>query len=441
MQRVSTKERTGHGVVVASPCANTQGEAIQSQCIVRDSMKRTINIGLVGCGVVATAYYLPALRTMPDVEITAVCDRNVERTQACQRLFGAKEAYQNYDEMIERADIEVVFILTGPGTHVDFTLKAVAHNKHVLLQKPMALTLEEANTIVEAVRKAGVKVLIEPSEHTMLNPVFQPLRALIQQGVLGRPYWFTIFDQIPEAYHPLLGGNPYGLEAFFHKESGGMLFDYPYAPNQIVSLLGSCKSVTGLAKISVPERFIVPEHYYDAFLAQAQDPNNVNYWDMVFDQPRSQHVHMGAEDNVFSLYEMANGAIGVFHVGRPFHPVLPGASAENLRIFGTEGNLIMGHGHFASIISTHKELLPEIADDGWYHMPVVGDFTKASWPKPVPGAFNYYQASSEHLLDCIREDQDPIPNVEWGRHITEMMYGAIVSSRTGQRYEMTTTLA
>jgi len=401
---------------------------------------RKVKVGVVGCGVVATAYYLPYLIQMETAELVAVCDVYPERTEACVRLFGAKEAYQDYYDMLAHADIDAVFILTGPGTHVDFTLRAVAQGKHVLLQKPMATTLEDANCIVEAVRRAKIKALIEPSESSPLHPLYPPLRELVRKGVLGLPYWFSYMEWIPDHYHPSMGGNPYGIGAFYSKDSGGMLFDFPYAPNQIVTLLGPCKSVMGMAKISAPDRYVVPDTEYNKYLAQATDPENANYWDVVVTLPRSQHIHMEAEDNVFSLYEMANGMIGVFHTGRPFHPMLPGAGGGGLRVFGTEGNLVMGYGHFASIISSKKELLPHVAEDGWYHVALLGDSSKAVWPKPVPGGFNYYHASTQHLIDCILEDRDPVVNVEWGRHITEMMVGAIESSRTGKRYDMTSTL-
>jgi predicted dehydrogenase len=272
-----------------------------------------------------------------------------------------------------------------------------------------------------------------------LEPAYRELRGLVDRGVLGDPYWFSLIPTGPDRYHPSLGGNPYGLGAFYSPDSGGILFDYPYAPTQIVTLLGSCKSVMGMAKISVPQRAIVPESAYDSFLEAATDPEYTNYWDVVVDLPRTEQVTMGAADNVFSLYEMASGATGCFHAGRLFHPILPGAPGGSLQIFGTAGNLIFDGGHFASIISSKRDLLPHIAADGWYHMPYQGDRTKAVWPKPVPGAFNYYHASAQHLLDCILDDRDPIVNVEWGRHITEMMIGAIESSRTGRRYEMTTT--
>jgi hypothetical protein len=149
---------------------------------------------------------------------------------------------------------------------------------------------------------------------------------------------------------------------------------------------------------------------------------------------------MEAVDNAYSLYEMVNGAVGACHVGRIFHPVLPGAGSGSLQIFGTEGNLLFGAGYTASIISNRKELLPQIDEDGWYHIPLRGDQNKAKWPQPTPGAFNYYHESSKHFIASILEDREPFVNVDWGLHITEMMAGAIISSETGKKYEMTTTL-
>ncbi len=400
----------------------------------------TVKIGVVGCGVVATAYYLPYLIRDPRVELVAVCDLAPARTEACMCLFGAKEQYGDYYEMLEKADIDAVWILTAPGTHVPFTLKAVEMGKHVLLQKPMATTMDDAHRIADAVRKAGVKALIEPSQNSPLDPDVARLRNLVKQGVLGDPLWFSLTPTGPTEYHPALGSNPYGQAAFYDADSGGFLFDFPYAPTQIVSLLGPCKSVMAQSRISVTDHHIVPEAKYDEFVSHATDPDDVNYWDVVLDLPRTQAVRMEGPDNVFSLYEMREGITGVLHVGRIFHPVLPGSGSGSLQVFGTEGNLILGAGYYASIISSKKELLPSIDEDGWYHIPLRGDRSKAKWPQPTPGEFNYYHESSKHLIDCILEDKEPMINVDWGLHITEMMAAAVESSRSGRRYEMTTTI-
>jgi predicted dehydrogenase len=137
---------------------------------------------------------------------------------------------------------------------------------------------------------------------------------------------------------------------------------------------------------------------------------------------------------------MVEGGMGTCHVGRIMHPVLPGSGGSAFQIFGTEGNLLFGAGYTASIITNKKDLLPHVDVDGWFHIPVRGDRSKAQFPKPTPGAFNYYHESTQHFIDCILEDREPIPNSDFGLHITEMIAGALISSETGQRYEMTTTI-
>ena len=401
-----------------------------------------VRIGAVGCGVVASAYYFPYLMDMENAELTAVCDLNKKRADECMRLFGVKSSFSVYYEMLDKADLDAVFILTGPGTHAMFALEAIARGKHILLQKPMATTIEDAHTITRAVRDSGVIAVIEPSSSTILDEDFIHMKELIDAGVLGTPYWFNFVPIGPDHYHPILSGNPYGVGAFYSKESGGMVFDYPYGPTQIVTLLGDCKSVSGIAKISVPDRKVVPDSVYDDYLAQASDPRNSNYWDVVVNEPRTQEAKMEAPDNAFSAYEMINGAIGVYHVGRLFHPMPKGSTGGGLEIFGTDGNLVFGRSPYtASIISSKKDLLPSTDKEGWYHIPKRGDTSKAKWPQPIPGGYNYYHRSSQHLVDCVIDGKDPVVNVEWGRHITEMMFGVLESSRTGTRYEMTTTTA
>lgn len=402
--------------------------------------KRKVRVGIAGCGVVATAYYLPYLLNMDTVDLAAVCDRYQTRTSACMRLFGAKEGYLDYYEMLEKADLDAVFILTAPGTHVPFALKAIEKGLHVLIQKPLATNMVDARRISEAVRRAGVVALVEPSSNSPLDPDIAHLRRLVRQGVLGDILWFSLGWTGPTRYGPELGSNPYGQDAFYTADSGGFLFDLPYAPASIVSVLGPCKNVMAHTSIAVTNHQIVPEHRYDEFLAQVTDPEHANYWDVVVDLPRTQPVRMEAIDNAYSLYQMADGATGACHVGRIFHPVLPGSGSGALQIFGTEGNLIFGAGYSASIISSRKHLLPQVDADGWYHIPSRGDYTKAKWPQPVPGAFNYYHESSQHFIDCILAQREPLVNIDWGLHITEMMAGTLESSQTGMLYEMTTTL-
>ena len=397
-----------------------------------------IRIGAVGCGVVATAYYFPFIVEYEKTELVAVCDRRAARARESARIFGAPEVYADYDEMLEKSDIDAVFILTGAGPHAEFAVKAAAAGKHILLQKPMTLTVADANRIVDAVRMAGVKAVVEPSGGTLVQESMRELKEIVDAGALGEPYWFYHVPTGPTRYGPELSANPYGAGAFYTKDSGGMVFDYPYGPTPIVTLLGPVKSVLGSARISVPDRAIVPAERYDEFLAQVSDPNEANYWREVVHQERSQPIRMEAPDNAFCTYEMENGAIGVYHVGRLFHPMPKGVVMPGLQIFGTGGNLIFGGPHAVSIISKHADLLPRTDEDGWYHIDPE-PLPPSPWPIPAKGSWIYYHESTKHLVECITGDAEPIVNVEWGRHITEIMYGVLESNRTGARYEMTST--
>ena len=201
-----------------------------------------VKIGVVGCGVVAAAYYLPYLMKMENAEITAVCDLHQVRTEACARVFGAKEQYKDYYDMLEKSDIDAIFILTAPGTHVPFAMAAIEAGKHLLIQKPMAIDLDDARKIRDGVRRKGLKAIIEPSSSTPLDPDFALLRDLGKRGVLGEILWFSLGATGPTRYGPGLASNPYGKAAFFDADSGGFLFDLPYAPTNIVGVLGPWKT-------------------------------------------------------------------------------------------------------------------------------------------------------------------------------------------------------
>jgi hypothetical protein len=91
------------------------------------------------------------------------------------------------------------------------------------------------------------------------------VREWIQKGVLGTPCWFAYHTLGPDRYHPSLGNNPYGVGASLARESGGCLFDFPKAPNQIVALLVDGKTVQGLATIAKPNCHIVPDCEYGRY--------------------------------------------------------------------------------------------------------------------------------------------------------------------------------
>jgi predicted dehydrogenase len=401
---------------------------------------RRIKIGVVGCGVVATAYYLPFLMTYEKADLVAVCDRSQARASAAARLFNARETYTDYAEMIRTSDLDAVWILTGPGTHKAFAIMAAEAGKHILLQKPMATTKADCDAIQAAVKAAGVHCLVEPSQQAPLQKPFPRLRQLVKQGALGKPYWFSFVWTGPDHDNGGLGHNPYGASAFLTKESGGILYDYAYGPSQIVSVLGSCKSVMAMAALQVPGRAIVPEQDYTDYLVGRTDPHNANYWDAVVKAPKTETVRTEAPDVYNILYEMEEGWIGMLHIGRPFMPIPKGVRSGAMEVFGTEGNIYFDPhpGVHVTVSSQHQHLLDDPDGDGWETHMKQGDLANAKWPKPIPDGFNYYQESSKELIDCILTRRRTLIDEDWGAHINEMLSGAEESARTGRKYMMQT---
>ena len=401
-----------------------------------------VKIGVVGCGVVATAYYLPFLMDYGAADLVAVCDLDAQRVGDCQRLFGVREGYADFHAMLEQSDIDAVWILTGPGTHKEFAVAAAKAGKHILLQKPMATSKADCDAIQAAVKAAGVRCLVEPSQQSPLQRPFPRLRELVKGGALGDPYWFSFVWTGPDHDNGGLGHNPYGASAFLDRSSGGMLYDYAYGPNQIVSVLGPCKSVMAMAALQVPERAIVPESDYTAFLARATDPHDANYWDAVVAAPKTETCVTEAPDTFNILYEMHSGWIGMFHVGRPFRPIPKGLRSGAMEVFGTQGNMYFdpAPGVHVTVSSTRRELLRDPDADGWETHMKEGDLSRGKWPKPTPGGFHYYEESSRELIDCILAGRATLLDEDWGAHINEMLSGAEESARTGQRYMMQTSV-
>lgn len=147
-------------------------------------MKRW-KIGLVGTGW-WSGKHLGAWSAEPRAELVALCNRSRPKMEARAAEFGVPAAhlYDSLDEMLERADIDVVDIATGPETHLDFVRKAAAAGKHMLCQKPFARSVEEANAITEAAESCGVRLMVTENWRWLMP--FRILKAEIDAGRIGR---------------------------------------------------------------------------------------------------------------------------------------------------------------------------------------------------------------------------------------------------------------
>ena len=146
-----------------------------------------VKVGVIGCGSIARYRHLPEYHTHPNVEIIAVCDVALERAQSVAQTYGAK-AYTDYIELINDEEINAVSICTPNVFHAPMSIAALQAGKHVLCEKPMATTIEEAERMNEAANVSGKILMIGHNQRFV--PSHQKAKAMIAKGELGKIYSF-----------------------------------------------------------------------------------------------------------------------------------------------------------------------------------------------------------------------------------------------------------
>lgn len=141
------------------------------------------NIGLLGAGFMGNAHIGGYRRNgATNGKYTAVCDNNREKCDAFAKAHDVK-AYYDLDDMLSRGSIDVVDICLPSHLHVDFSIKVARAKKHILLEKPVAFTMEGAERIFAATHENGVRIMV--AQVIRFWPEYQRIREIIASGELG----------------------------------------------------------------------------------------------------------------------------------------------------------------------------------------------------------------------------------------------------------------
>lgn len=141
-----------------------------------------MNFAVIGCGHI-TLRHAEALQALPNARLIAVCDTDLLRAEEFAQNYGAV-AYSDYHQMLARPDIDVVTICVPSGLHTKIGLDVAAAGKHVLVEKPIALTLPDADALIAACKLARVRLGVVLQNR--FNPPMVALRSAVDQGLLGR---------------------------------------------------------------------------------------------------------------------------------------------------------------------------------------------------------------------------------------------------------------
>ncbi|MCY4403197.1 MAG: Gfo/Idh/MocA family oxidoreductase [Candidatus Poribacteria bacterium] len=139
--------------------------------------------GIIGCGNVAEHKGGPPLYTVDGSELIAVMRRDREKAVAFAEKHGAKRVYTDVDKLLADDEINAVYIATHPYLHCEQTIRAAQAGKHILCEKPMAMTVEECQRMVDVCDKAGVILMLAYYRNHYPNIV--KMKALMDEGVIG----------------------------------------------------------------------------------------------------------------------------------------------------------------------------------------------------------------------------------------------------------------
>lgn len=162
-------------------------------------MRNKVRWGVMGVAQIAVGKVIPAMQKGEWSEVTAIASRDQSKAEKAARALGIARAYGSYEELLQDAEIEAIYNPLPNQLHVPWTLRAIEAGKHVLCEKPLSLTVEEAKQLLAARDRAGVKVGEAFMVHT--HPQWLRAREIIKSGRIGELRsilgFFSYFNRDP----------------------------------------------------------------------------------------------------------------------------------------------------------------------------------------------------------------------------------------------------
>jgi predicted dehydrogenase len=368
-------------------------------------MSTILRAGLVGCGSLSQRGVLPHL-SQPDarekVRLVAVADAVEERARQTAERFDVPVYFSDVGAMIADADLDLVLVITPITDHYRSALAAVEAGKHVYVQKAMTVTLAEADALLAARDRAGVKLAAAPGFE--LFPTTARLREAVAGGALGRVYTAYTYTMGFGHEHESIRSGEGALAAidpaWYYRPGAGPLPDVTvYSLQLLTSVLGPVRRVTALANTLEPQRT----------------------W-------RETTISIDIPDNNAVLMEFTSGALGVA-IGADCRM---GARAPwgGLELYGRSGALEVVEVDQASGYPTRfvihsrgqadEEVVATLGDQPYLR----GAHLEIEEP--------HVYADIMDLVDAILENRPPRATGEQARHVVEIIERAHVAARTGQ---------
>ena len=154
----------------------------------------TVGIGLIGASSIARDTMIPAMRNHPDCDVVTVFSSNLERGKSYAAENNIPRAASSVAELLADADVQAVYISTTNELHHQQVLAAAQAGKHILCEKPLAMSLDETGEMITACREAGV--VLATNHHLRMGAGIRKMRDLIARGAIGKPLAARVFHAV-----------------------------------------------------------------------------------------------------------------------------------------------------------------------------------------------------------------------------------------------------
>ncbi|GGG11769.1 oxidoreductase [Paenibacillus albidus] len=349
-----------------------------------------IRIGVIGTGSIS-GLHLNAYRNNPQTSVYAVCDLNEERARAAAAEYGAEKVYTDYRELLADSGVDAVSICTWNNSHAEISIAALEAGKHVLVEKPLCRTFEEALQVEQAVQKSGKILQVGFVRRYDANA--QLLHTLVEKGEFGEIYYAkaTTLRRL---------GNPGGWFADIERSGGGPLIDIG------VHVIDLCWYLMGR-----PKPVSVSANTYRKLGNRA----NVEY--LSFYKAADYDAALNTvEDLANALIRFENGASLMVDVSFTLHAK---EDERSVRLYGEKGGF---------------EIDPEIVIISEQSNTIVNIY-----PQTDHKGFDFnsaFQHEINHFASSIHTGSEPISPVQDGVAIMKILGGIYESAAKGEEVKL-----
>ncbi|HIE13700.1 TPA: Gfo/Idh/MocA family oxidoreductase [Candidatus Bathyarchaeota archaeon] len=328
-----------------------------------------VGMAFAGAGFLADMF-ARCYKEIPNVNLVAVFSRTEQRAKSFAEKYGVQSYYTDYEEMLKRNDIDAVNICVPNYVHASMTILAAEYGKHVLCTKPLAISMGQADEMVRACEKAGVKFMY--GENWLYTPASYRLREIIQEGALGRILAIEAREQHSGSH------SPYALKKRF--SGGGVLIHMAVHPIGFI-----------MHMIGKPVKRVYAE-----------------MGNLLHD--------IEGEDYAVMLMRFEEGESGIAQSNY----ITKGGMQDRIEIYGSEGMAFMN--------LTHANPITLYSDVGYSYVVEKASMSKG-WTSPVIDERYQYGFANmvRHFVECIVEDKEPLSTGSFGREVLRVIFAGYES--------------